>query len=969
MRRRTTSYRAVASTPSTEVLEPSESDSILDVASILNMIETVRKSIPLHDCPCHAAGLYKFDNMRERIASDRTTLLVAEARVLVKTPSLSSNSLLVKQNFEEILRLSGARTPEWCPGTLNSLILDYFDLSLIGLSIPWLKWHTVCVAASILSQPLPPCPKALREFLPDSRPGYFLRGAAFLFVSQRMKRQRRSDRTFAWTLIQSKGAFPAPDLWYVDQECRNTFADLTTAPAHWIPSARQLDHPRNFPCCARKKLVTSWGSLQPDSKRGSACEPLELPDGTLRGACDACEVYQGDHDLLSRLMENVRRVAAEFRKEMPACVFMDEPSQSGHYSSPIKAGGGMGALAGFTDDRVLEPCTCCRYSWVVDGNQEIVVAHEHLCEYDLGPAEWFYSLQPEARNFATIVGLPEPFKVRPITKGQPVRYYLLRVVQKQLFRAMRAFPVFRLTNEPVVVEAFSQLGFLRPDEKFISGDYKNATNKLSSFLSEIFVEEAFPEKSTQDLVRDSLTGHTLEYESPKQVIDPTFLTGNQANGQLMGSVTSFPVLCAVNFAMWLTGLEFARGAGVGYDRQSAKFHLSKGRVLINGDDIVFPGNSSHSEFWARCASLGGLELSVGKSFESPDWLSVNSEYFDYAPPAEVPDTGFLWEDDSYVASRWYRPGCFIPFGTFFSVASRGMGKVAAGELLSGGDDSLWSLSDRFNYTVRCAPPHLRDELFTLFLNRHPELHCKSEKYPEGRCPAGVSWFLPKELGGLGFNHPGQVSEVQLRYAFLRIANKQPPPLAVGSGRYLQFDAAPPLFSSDTLEELIPDEAPLNFSSCPLDHLAMKFRRTNLAKEWFLRLARRSACGRLTAIPGDLGDSPSFGLTCSRPCGNCPFCRVCDKILIRGDLYSFQKLVDSFQETESSRTMREFLLDHREWMAIASRQTDLVVRLSPEGLWKRRWNIERIRVSSHPAPIVSVDGTLRGKRVPSPLALD
>ncbi len=80
----------------------------------------------------------------------------------------------------------------------------------------------------------------------------------------------------------------------------------------------------------------------------------------------------------------------------------------------------------------------------------------------------------------------------------------------------------------------------------------------------------------------------------------------------------------------------------------------------------------------------------------------------------------------------------------------------------------------------------------------------------------------------------------------------------------------------------------------------------------------------------------------------------------GDQYCLLRLVEAFQEKESDQTMRTFLADHREWMAIATRREDLKIRLSPEDLWKRRWNIERIRVSSNPAPFVSVKHVLGSK---------
>jgi hypothetical protein len=88
------------------------------------------------------------------------------------------------------------------------------------------------------------------------------------------------------------------------------------------------------------------------------------------------------------------------------------------------------------------------------------------------------------------------------------------------------------------------------------------------------------------------------------------------NGQLMGSILSFPVLCAINLASYWCALE--EYTGCTYKKEELP-------CLINGDDILFKSNDAFYTVWQKWITKAGFTLSVGKNYISPHFITVNSE--------------------------------------------------------------------------------------------------------------------------------------------------------------------------------------------------------------------------------------------------------------------------------------------------------------------------------------------------------
>jgi len=197
----------------------------------------------------------------------------------------------------------------------------------------------------------------------------------------------------------------------------------------------------------------------------------------------------------------------------------------------------------------------------------------------------------------------EPLKVRMITKGQ-TENWCLKPLQKAMFERMKDFECFRLTSGQHIDLSNLSLGqgFL------VSGDYEAATDNLHSDVMRVIVEEmvkVVPSEIIPYLIKES-SSHLVSYPK-KTKLEPIV----QTNGQLMGSLLSFPILCLAN--------------AVTIGLASKKLSLAEIRAQINGDDILFCGNLPLIKRWKKIATQLGLKPSVGKNYVSDYWGSINSQ--------------------------------------------------------------------------------------------------------------------------------------------------------------------------------------------------------------------------------------------------------------------------------------------------------------------------------------------------------
>jgi hypothetical protein len=216
----------------------------------------------------------------------------------------------------------------------------------------------------------------------------------------------------------------------------------------------------------------------------------------------------------------------------------------------------------------------------------------------------------------TIQAVLEPNKVRVISKGEAIPYYSMRPLQKAMHSAMREMPCFRLIGRPFSATDIIDLRQnALSDWKWFSIDYSAATDGLSwKYSGAIFrcIISQLP-KHQYDLAMNVLGPHNLYY--PTRNGEKEF-RGVQRNGQLMGSVLSFPILCLANLGVYLLATKELQQGWTDAQRLN--------HVLINGDDMVYSGPS---ELWEKHVTLGkrvGLEMSIGKAYVHDTYLNINS---------------------------------------------------------------------------------------------------------------------------------------------------------------------------------------------------------------------------------------------------------------------------------------------------------------------------------------------------------
>lgn len=185
-------------------------------------------------------------------------------------------------------------------------------------------------------------------------------------------------------------------------------------------------------------------------------------------------------------------------------------------------------------------------------------------------------------------------------------------------------------------------------EIFVSGDYESATDNLNADLQQSILSELLRRSWT---IPQGIRDHAISiYESDLLVDGDVF---RQRRGQLMGQLTSFPLLCLINYITFRYSIP----------RTSVP-------VRINGDDIVFRATPNEVDSWERNVAKGGLTLSKGKTLMHSRAFTLNSTPF-WSCSGGARQVGFvrssaIWKDQDIVErvvslnSRFY--SCSTGFG-------------------------------------------------------------------------------------------------------------------------------------------------------------------------------------------------------------------------------------------------------------------------------------------------------------------
>jgi len=416
------------------------------------------------------------------------------------------------------------------------------------------------------------------------------------------------------------------------------------------------------------------------------------------------------------------------------------PSTSANYINSRKDGGAVGFI--MDDDELLEGLR------PQDGEELVSVTSKntrqgvHTVYDDTLLREKFSELYrrmlvraedevPEAE----LVALSEAFKVRVISKGPPCLMTVLKPLQKKMWDVLAKHPCFSLVGTPVTAEYVQdRMGMkLKDDEGFLSVDYKDATNQIESFTSEVCAHTIADELGLSDELRrlflTSLTGHLMKNEG---------LTMWQTNGQLMGSVTSFPILCIVNAAICRWSLELG---------QKSVVTLRDARLGVNGDDGILRINGFGMMMWRRICDFCGLTPSVGKVYYSQHFLNINSTTYNFHPQG--------WE--GYISFsgarrvRHFELVKYVNLGLLYSM-------TRSSSVGCDREDDGFVNASAVQELVNSSPEFCKEAVLARWI------HMNDKRLKQVNIP----WFIPTTFGGLGLPCIGRF---QPRKRDLRIARK------------------------------------------------------------------------------------------------------------------------------------------------------------------------------------------------------
>jgi hypothetical protein len=443
------------------------------------------------------------------------------------------------------------------------------------------------------------------------------------------------------------------------------------------------------------------------------------------------------------------------------------PSTSAHYISSVKNAGAFGEI--LRHPRLLKGLRRAGgHIQHKTNNKEEEIEEEDrgmmepakFTEFNLAFATlWrrMMDLTKQELNLAKPVALPEALKIRVITKGPAFTQTVLRGLQRKMHTILRNHPAFSLIGSGAVNSKYmrDRLGILLTGtDAYLSGDYKNATNNLKSWVSETIADAICDELNIQgyekQLFVGNLTKHWLEDEE-----------GNvfqQQTGQLMGSVTSFPILCIANATLSCWAYEI--------DKMKVTT-LKDWPGMINGDDIAMKCTAKGRDAWRAITQFAGLEESVGKTYFSKEFVNINSTNFNRD---EVNPESFLDEDENGLIH--IRTSPFVETKYVNMGLMNGLKRSGLSIGLNDQDDPSNNIGTRYRKLIRTCPSSMVEEVHKGFIDRHRDFMTKTR----------LPWYVPEWIGGLGLTGYKEPSTLDLRVARMILLNwKKARPISLAHG--------------------------------------------------------------------------------------------------------------------------------------------------------------------------------------------
>lgn len=338
-----------------------------------------------------------------------------------------------------------------------------------------------------------------------------------------------------------------------------------------------------------------------------------------------------------------------------------------------------------------------------------------------------------------VVAVEKPAGVRVVTIHDAWMAGAIQSCQKQLLSAWKMNP--KSTMQDGVAENINKIlrhtksheerdlwNAKQPDDSWvwISGDYKDATDLLFMECTNI----AFSALQPYGLLNFDLGLKSLEpldvcypakdaYPKRLKLTKKKSSKGEclkQTRGQMMGHWLSFPLLCTINCAtiiqtskVWISQ---SKDIWENEARRRAAAVILE-NYLVNGDDILFRCPKSFYQVWLTQVGRFGFKVSMGKNYQSDDFVMINSRYFSMKK-GEMVEFGYL--------------NLRLVYGKAKSLDTDGSGGIPTPDMIGAAITKMVQLCP---WSIGCIPHAMRisRELFPVGTRFEP------------------NWFVPAHLGG------------------------------------------------------------------------------------------------------------------------------------------------------------------------------------------------------------------------------
>jgi len=599
------------------------------------------------------------------------------------------------------------------------------------------KYKLAAFFAANTGSPLPQAPKGVGS----DRPGNLVGGRLGRFIDNYLNAHKGSKLEFLGFLAsikQSKKGMPRMGKETLKEAERAFILEMT---------AEQILKPRD-----RYKPLMPWSDV--DSVRGDV--EITLTQGSTR-------------DQLRRTVKELLAGKAYTFEHRIRRLF---PSTSANYIRSRKGGGAVGEI--LEDPELLmglrRPNGYVRQDKIEKrggGDEEIedegwiekpLVKNEQD-QLDLAYGTFWVRLMDKAvheRPLVEPVALAEPLKKRIITKGPPFTQTVLKSLWKFLHDILRKHPALKLIGQPTsAAYMLERLGRHRGVRQgYLSGDFKAATDNLLSWVSEEICEAIADELKLFPIERakliESLTRHIF--------VDSQGVEHFQTKGQLMGSITSFVVLCIANVTCLRWSCEID---------QRRQLSLESAPIMVNGDDGAAKCREEGYHAWQRITSFMGFEESVGKTYFSKEFVEINSTlfYFD-----EHNESAYYHQEPDRIEAIKLQEGLIfkkkvkgrevIRYTPFYQASYVNMG-LLTGQKRSGpvglndAADPRSNIGTRYRELMTLSPHQLKSQVHKVFVENHQQ---------ELMMFGNVPWALPEWIGGAGLLGYLEPTEKDLRIA-------------------------------------------------------------------------------------------------------------------------------------------------------------------------------------------------------------